>query len=150
MHIFFSNRYLATSPITSLQKFRLSDIYAPDNFYLRPLYRSPAQFVRQTLDYSCVRLRKQRKVFLRMRSQEINKGGACSKWAQPYARVSACTGITCTLRSRARIAPAARKTSATFAMSKTRFLFETLTSDVLDPLAHVGDRYISLSNKIIR
>lgn len=106
--------------------------YVPDNFYLRPLYPSSAQFVRQTLDYSCVRLHKRRKAFLRMRLQEINKGGACSKWAQPCARVSACTGIKCTLRSRARIAPAARKTS-TLAMSKTRFLFENLTSNVLDP-----------------
>ncbi|EFN67591.1 hypothetical protein EAG_16273 [Camponotus floridanus] len=32
--------------------------YVPDNFYLRPLYPSSAQFVRQTLDYSCVRLPK--------------------------------------------------------------------------------------------
>lgn len=45
----------------------------------------------------------------------------------------------CARRSRARIAPATRKTNATFTMSKTCFLFENLTPDIL-----AGTNYLKL------
>lgn len=144
MHIFFFlAAYPAISPIQHSYKSSGCPTYAPDNFYLRPLlskFRAICSTNSRLLP-ACGYVSKGR-LFLRMRLQEINKGGACSKWAQPCARVSACTGITCTRRvpgayrtCRASTKRARRQST----MSKTRSLFENLTSDVPDPLHSVDD-----------